>query len=76
MQLSAYDNCKCCDIAKGLNTTRTLDRVLAMICISIMGFEFVIGGLAKVVLLIAAAGVLCVFHCLFKEIQTLISVGK
>ena len=43
-------------MAKGLSTTRGLDKLLAVICLSIIGYEFIIGGLPKVVLFIAFMG--------------------
>ena len=69
MLLSEHDNIKGYDMAKGLSTTRSLDKILAMICICIMGYEFFIGGLPQVVLLIAAMGFLAYFIAYLKKFK-------
>lgn len=56
-------------MAKGLSITRRFDKILAAICISIMGYEFFIGGLPKVILLIAAMGFLAYFIAYLKAFK-------
>lgn len=69
MLLSEHDNSKGYDMAKGLSITRSLDKILALICICIMGYEFFIGGLPRVVLLIASMGFLAYFIAYLKTFK-------
>lgn len=69
MLLSVYDNSKGYGMAKGLSVTRGLDKLLAVICFSILGYEFFIGGLPKVVLFIAFMGLLAFFIAFLKTLN-------
>ena len=56
-------------MAKGLSINRGLDKLLAVICISIFGYEFFVGGLPKVVLFIAFMGLLSFFIAFLKTFR-------